>query len=153
MKRTQTRLALMAALIVAGGAIVYLSAGGVQKNLVYYLDVEELHRRESSLAGQVVRLGGVVQNGSVQLGDGQRPLAFALGLGPEGGETVAVQARGQPPQMFQAGIGAVVEGRYDGRVFVADRVMVKHSNEYRPPAPGEHPKQLYDTLQVNEPSS
>ena len=40
-----------------------------------------------------------------------------------------------------------VEGEYghDG-VFRTDRVMIKHSNEYRAPEPGEAPSQMFSTL-------
>lgn len=42
--------------------------------------------------------------------------------------------------MFREGQGVVVEGRLNREgVFEASTVMVKHSNEYRPPEDG-HPK-------------
>ena len=50
--------------------------------------------------------------------------------------------------MFQEGIGVVVEGalRADGK-FNAERLMVKHGNEYRPPEEGEMPQEIYKSLQ------
>jgi cytochrome c-type biogenesis protein CcmE len=49
--------------------------------------------------------------------------------------------------MVAGGIGVVLEGRYgrDG-VFESTTVMVKHSNEYKPPHEGEKPEQIYKTL-------
>jgi cytochrome c-type biogenesis protein CcmE len=49
--------------------------------------------------------------------------------------------------MFRDGMGVVVEGRYhpDG-VFQSTNLIVKHSNEYRPPKPGESPQETYKTL-------
>ena len=43
--------------------------------------------------------------------------------------------------MFREGIGVVVEGTMtrDG-VFVSDRLMVSHGNEYRAPQPGQEVK-------------
>lgn len=57
-----------------------------------------------------------------------------------------------PPQMFQEGIGAVVEGALnpDG-TFEANRLMVKHGNEYRPPKEGEMPQQIYQQLRQENP--
>jgi cytochrome c-type biogenesis protein CcmE len=47
---------------------------------------------------------------------------------------------GGVPSLFRAGQGVVVEGVLGGDgAFHADTVLVKHSNEYRPPAPGEVP--------------
>jgi cytochrome c-type biogenesis protein CcmE len=42
--------------------------------------------------------------------------------------------------MFREGIGVVVEGIFDrSQTFTSQRLMVNHSNEYRPPKPGEGP--------------
>ena len=39
--------------------------------------------------------------------------------------------------MFREGIGVVVEGTFDkSQVFSSNRLMVNHSNEYRPPEAG-----------------
>ena len=75
-------------------------------------------------------------------------LKFHISMTPEVNDpiNVPVEAKDAPPQMFREGIGVVVEGSYDGKVFHADRVIVKHSNEYQPPAEGEKPEQLYKTL-------
>jgi cytochrome c-type biogenesis protein CcmE len=44
-------------------------------------------------------------------------------------------------------MGVVVEGRYRrGGEFESHNLMVKHSNEYRAPKPGEQPHELYKTL-------
>ena len=151
--RNATRLALVATLLLAGGALFFLARGGLHKDLVYYLDAQELRAREAELHGQTVRLGGLVQNGSVHYDATTLALDFNLGIAAEGGVSVPVHAVGTPPQMFQAGQGAVVEGRWENGVFRGERVMVKHSNEYRPPPPGEHPKEVYKTLQTDNPAS
>ena len=53
-----------------------------------------------------------------------------------------------PPQMLREGIGVVVEGTYtEAGVFETDRLMVKHSNEYRAPEEGVASKELYNTLE------
>ena len=38
--------------------------------------------------------------------------------------------QGTKPDMFKEGQGVVVEGRWDGEVFVASQLLVKHSEEY-----------------------
>ena len=44
-------------------------------------------------------------------------------------------------------MGVIVEGRADASgVFQASNLMVKHSNEYRAPAPGEEAHEKYKTL-------
>lgn len=143
----QTRLLAAAALLVAAGALAYIAFGSMEKNLVYYLTPDDLLQKGAAARNQTVRLGGLVQKGSIDWNPTTLELSFKVGMvADEGAQNVVVHATGAPPQMFQQGIGAVVEGQYDGKVFHADRVMVKHSNEYRPPAPGERPKDVYGTL-------
>jgi cytochrome c-type biogenesis protein CcmE len=49
--------------------------------------------------------------------------------------------------MFREGMGVVVEGRVvPGGLFQATNLMVKHSNEYRAPKPGEEAHEKYKTL-------
>jgi cytochrome c-type biogenesis protein CcmE len=148
----QRQWAAVGALAVAGAALAYISMGGIEKNLVYYLAPDELLAKGAQARAATVRLGGLVQKGSLNWNHETLELKFRVGLAPEGDPAVLVHASGAPPQMFQEGIGAVVEGQYDGQVFHADRVMVKHSNEYRPPAPGEKPKSLYGTLSPGDES-
>jgi cytochrome c-type biogenesis protein CcmE len=146
MSRRRTQLLAVLALAVGGGALTYVAFGGIEKNLVYYLAADELLARGTAAHGATVRLGGVVQRNSLVWKPETLSLAFRVGLAPEGPPAIAVESHGAPPQMFQEGIGAVVEGQFDGQVFRAERVLVKHSNEYRPPAPGERPEQVYGTL-------
>ena len=75
-------------------------------------------------------------------------LKFDIANQPEVSDSnaVTVYSKGAPPQMFREGIGVVVEGKYDGQQFQADRVIVKHSNEYRPPEEGREPENVYKTL-------
>jgi cytochrome c-type biogenesis protein CcmE len=91
-----------------------------------------------------VRLGGQVKPGSVKWNDTTLALHFTI---TDGTSDIAVDSKGAPPQMFRDGMGVVVEGRYraDG-VFSCTSLMVKHSNEYRPPKPGEKPQDMQKTL-------
>jgi cytochrome c-type biogenesis protein CcmE len=142
------RMLLLGAAVATLGLVVTLNLRGLEKNLIYYLDASELQARGMAAQGTPVRLGGLVQKQSVQWDAKAMSLTFRVGLADQGEPSVLVQATGAPPQMFQEGIGAVVEGAYDGRVFHADRVMVKHSNEYRPPAAGEKPADVMGTLEA-----
>ena len=47
-----------------------------------------------------------------------------------------VRFNGAPPDMFQENGGVVIEGSFQEDVFVGDNLLVKHSNEYRPPEDG-----------------
>ena len=110
--------------------------GNINDSLVYYLTpAEAVAKRADFPDGKRFRLGGLVEEGSVvRGGDG---VSFAVVSGEPGGAAVKVAYRGAPAQLFRPGIGVVVEGSWQGGQFVSDTMMVKHDEEYRPPAPGE----------------
>jgi cytochrome c-type biogenesis protein CcmE len=140
------RRALFGVLGATAALIATICLISMNKNLVYYVSPAELLERGPSLGSTPVRLGGVVQHHSVRFDPLTLALSFRVGMLADGEPSVEVSSHGTPPQMFSEGTGTVVEGRFDGQRLVADRLMVKHSNEYRPPAPGEAPQRLFTTL-------
>ncbi len=124
------------------GALGFVAFGNLSENLVYYWTPSEVLARADHIKGQTVRLGGLVQAHSVDWDAPTLHLAFKVAdKDAPDATTVLVEAQGAPPQMFREGIGVVVEGTLDeAHLFHADRVLVNHSNEYRPPAKGEVPE-------------
>ena len=140
------RVSAIAALMVAGGLLTYISYGGIEENLVYFWDVKQLLEQGDKAHGATVRLGGVVKNDSYTWDEQTLDLTFSVAMAADSKDDVRVHSKGAPPQMFREGTGVVVEGTYDGKVFDAHRVIVKHSNEYKAPVEGERPQDLYKTL-------
>jgi cytochrome c-type biogenesis protein CcmE len=139
-----TKRLIIAGAVVIVGAFAYLLYGGLDKNVVYFLTPKELLAKGTRAVDVPVRLGGQIKPGSVKWNDATLDLAFTI---TDGTSEVAVHSKGAPPQMFRDGMGVVVEGRYlrEG-VFNCTNLIVKHSNEYRPPKPGETPQEMYKTL-------
>ena len=131
-----------AAVIVA--AFAWLLFGGLEKNVVFFLTPQELLAKGTDGVGVPVRLGGQVKPGSVKWNAQTLDLRFTV---TDGAREMPVHSTGAPPQMFRDGMGVVVEGRAGtGGVFEATGLMVKHSNEYRAPKPGEEAHEKYKTL-------
>ena len=135
---------------VMGGAGVillvfgWLLFGGLEKNVVFFLTPKELLAKGSAGVGVPVRLGGQVKPGSVKWDAKALDLRFTV---TDGAREMLVRSTGAPPQMFRDGMGVIVEGRVgSGGVFEATSLMVKHSNEYRAPKPGEEAHEKYKTL-------
>jgi cytochrome c-type biogenesis protein CcmE len=135
---------IIAGIVVIVAAFGYLLYGGLDKNVVYFLTPQELLAKGTRGVDVPVRLGGQVKPGTVKWNDASLDLSFVV---TDGKSDIAVHSKGAPPQMFRDGMGVVVEGRYhqDG-VFNSTNLIVKHSNEYRPPKPGESPQAMYKTL-------
>jgi cytochrome c-type biogenesis protein CcmE len=142
--RGKRRAFVIGGLVAMVAAFGYLIYGGIGDNLVYFLSPKELLAKGTAAYDVPVRLGGQVVPGSVQWNADQLELRFRV---TDGTEQVSVRSKGAPPQMFRDGMGVVVEGRYRrGGEFESHNLMVKHSNEYRAPKPGEQPHELYKTL-------
>ncbi|MBW7915345.1 MAG: cytochrome c maturation protein CcmE [Trueperaceae bacterium] len=130
MKRIVYALLGVAVLAVAG----FLIARALQSSLVYFILPSEYARDAASFDGKRVRLGGLVQAGSVVYDDAKLHLTFQI---TDGIKDYPVRYDGAPPDLFQENGGVVIEGRFHDDVFVGDNLLVKHSENYHPPAEGE----------------
>lgn len=113
--------------IIPAGVIV-IALGFLMVNLsstlVYFNTPTELQARTASDAR--LRLGGRVVPGTVTEED--TTVVFEV----EDCDTkVKVIHTGVPPQLFQEGIGVVVEGVWTGEAFESDTMLVKHDEQYR----------------------
>ena len=138
------RATLVVAAAIVLGAFGYLLYGGIDQNVVFFLTPQELLAKGTQAYDVPVRLGGMVAPGSVKWDADKLDLQFKVS---DGKETVLVQSKGAPPQMFRDGMGVVCEGRFrkDG-VFESTNLMIKHSEEYRAPKDGEMPQEMYKSL-------
>lgn len=139
------KAAVAVAVVVIVAAFGFLLYGNIDKNVVFFYTPQELLSRGSAAYDIPVRLGGLVQAGSVKWDADKLDLRFVVM--DSGGQSVNVHSTGAPPQMFRDGMGVVVEGKYHrSGVFESTNLMVKHSNEYRKPEHGERPKDMYKSL-------
>lgn len=121
--RPQVRLAVVGVTAIA--ALGVLAASGLDDSLVYYRTPSEVAQLAQD-DGERIRLGGLVQPGSVVAEGGHTRFTVT-----DGAHKIQVLHRGDPPGVFQEGQGALVEGSFDDEgVFRSDVLIVKHSNEY-----------------------
>lgn len=80
-------------------------------------------------AGRAVRLGGMVQKGSIKTQPDGVTIHFIV---TDGKAQVPVQFTGITPDLFVEGSGVVAEGRMDGGTFIADNLLAKHDEKYVP---------------------
>ena len=100
--RRKTRLFMIGAFLVAAVAFVVISAGGINKNLVYYWTPTDLHAAGDKAYGATIRLGGMVAQNSVKGRTGASGLEFDV---KDATGIVHVKSTGVPPQMFRENIG------------------------------------------------
>lgn len=78
--------------------------------------------------GEVFRIGGLVEEGSLVRGQGEQ-VRFAV---TDGGATVPVTYTGVLPDLFGENQGMVGTGRYVNGVFEASEILAKHDETYMP---------------------
>jgi cytochrome c-type biogenesis protein CcmE len=121
-------------LVLIVGSLAWVGSRALSGNLVYYVTPSELLQQQPA-PGERLRLGGQVVPGSVHAADGGVDFVVT-----DGTTRMSVAHEGATPAMFRTGIGVVLEGSYgpDG-AFHSDAMLVRHGEEYRPPAPGHTP--------------
>ena len=128
MTRKQRRFTMIA----AAGAVVALAAGlilyALTDQIVFFNSPTDLVEKGIP-DGQRVRLGGLVEVGSVNRGDGTT-VTFGV---TDTNKVVKVVYTGILPDLFREGQGVVTEGIMgtDG-IFQADTVLAKHDENYMP---------------------
>jgi len=121
-------------LVLIAGSLAWVGTRALSGHLVYYVTPTELLAQQPA-PGEQLRLGGQVVPGSVHSLSGI--VNFVV---TDGTTRMTVVHDGATPGLFQDGTGVVLEGTYgtDG-AFHSSTMLVKHGEEYLPPAAGETP--------------
>lgn len=125
MNRAGRKILIAVGVFVLAGA--WLAYSGARSSLAYYLTVGELLDRAAAVANSDIRLSGKVAAGSVSWDQVAGTLEFTV---TDGTRRMPVRYRGVVPDTFKPGADVVVEGRYDGRTFTAERLFAKCPSKF-----------------------
>jgi cytochrome c-type biogenesis protein CcmE len=123
--------------IMIGGGVLVLAVAGLlvmtalRDTVVFFHTPSDVKAKNLEANTSVrIRLGGLVDQGSVKRGSGAR-VEFTI---KDAHEKVRVSYDGILPDLFREGQGVVVEGRFAAnREFHAATVLAKHDETYMPP--------------------
>jgi cytochrome c-type biogenesis protein CcmE len=132
MKPKNQRLVLVIAALAALLVAVLLAMWGLRDRASYFFTPADIAAGKAE-QGRAIRLGGMVETGSVQRQADGVSIRFVL---TDGKAETPVTYRGIVPDLFREGSGAVAEGRMQGGTFVADTILAKHDERYMPPELG-----------------
>ena len=132
MKPKSQRLILVVAAAVAVLAAVLLAMWGLKDRAAYFYTPADIAAGRAA-EGKAMRLGGMVENGSVRRNPDGVTIRFSV---IDGEARTPVSYRGIVPDLFREGSGVVAEGRLQGGTFVADNILAKHDERYMPPELG-----------------
>jgi cytochrome c-type biogenesis protein CcmE len=132
-KPKHQRLVLVALALVAVIGAVLLAMWGLKDRAAYFYTPADIAAGKSA-PGKAMRLGGMVERGSVRRDADGVTIRFTV---TDGDAQTPVRFRGIVPDLFREGSGVVAEGHLssDG-LFVADTILAKHDERYMPPELG-----------------
>ena len=132
MKPKNQRLVLVIAAAAAALVAVLLAMWGLKDRASYFYTPADIAAGKAE-PGKVVRLGGMVEKGSITRQADGVTIRFVM---TDGKAETPVTFRGITPDLFREGSGAVAEGRIENGTFVADTILAKHDERYMPPELG-----------------
>ena len=126
--KARRRLWVVAAVAPVLALAVGLSLYAMRDNVTFFFSPSEA-TAENAPSGRVIRLGGLVEAGSVTRGvDGE--VAFAI---TDNAATTRILYHGDLPDLFREGQGIVAQGSFQpDRSFRATQVLAKHDENYMP---------------------
>lgn len=122
-RRIQVILLAFALLAVSSGLIGYAMRDGIN----FFRSPSQVVS-DPPLPGEVFRIGGLVETGSLVRGQGET-VTFAV---TDSNEVVQVSFTGVLPDLFAEGAGVVGTGAMENGTFVASEILAKHDEEYMP---------------------
>tara|TARA_B100000315_G_C14412250_1_gene511547 strand:- start:434 stop:820 length:387 start_codon:yes stop_codon:yes gene_type:complete len=104
----------------------FLTFKAIQSSLVYYLTVSEIKERESFSKFRRLRVSGIVEKGSISRNE-DGSISFNI---TDEESTIYVKYKGVIPDIFQDEVQAVVEGKIENNVFLANKLFAKCPTKY-----------------------
>ena len=128
MKRKNKRLSLISAAMLALAGSIALILMAFEDNIVFFYSPTEIVKKELR-SNQLLRLGGLVEAGSVLRSNGNPTISFNV---TDLITSVPIRFKGILPDLFKEGQGIVAEGNFRGGIFFATEVLAKHDEKYMP---------------------
>ena len=122
-RRIQVIVAAFVALALATGLIGYAMQDGIN----FFRSPSQVVAEPPS-PNEVFRIGGLVEGGSLQRGQGET-ISFSV---TDGGASVPVTYTGVLPDLFEENQGMIGTGKYINGVFEASEILAKHDETYMP---------------------
>ena len=131
MTRKQRRLAMVMSLVCGLSVAAILMANAFEDTLVFFYSPRDV-KIKNLPPGQIFRLGGMVEKGSLEKRDGGRSVQFVV---TDQTDRMQVNYTGILPDLFREGQGVVAQGQMapDNQSFIATEVLAKHDENYMPP--------------------
>jgi len=122
-RRIQVIAVAVVALALSTGLIGYAMRDGIN----FFRSPSQV-MAEPPKPSETFRIGGLVEDGSLERGQGE-VIRFNV---TDGGATVPVTFKGVLPDLFAENQGMIGTGKYVNGVFEASEILAKHDEDYMP---------------------
>ncbi|MGB0906281.1 MAG: cytochrome c maturation protein CcmE [Maricaulaceae bacterium] len=132
-KYRNRRLLIIGCCAVAMAAGVWLLSSALKQFTEIFYDPSEISAPDFVSESDKIRVGGLVVIGSVDHGEDLLTTFDLKDFEGESEAKITVQYKGVLPDLFREGQGIVVTGRdAGGGIVIAEEVLAKHDENYRP---------------------
>ncbi len=134
MKPRQQRMLAVGLAVVGVAVAATFTLRAFQDNMMFFVDISDViagkHPKQRNF-----RIGGLVVDGSIERQEGSMDLTFRV---TDTNCELPVSYTGVLPDLFREGQGVVAHGRLgDEGIFVADKILAKHDENYMAPEVAE----------------
>lgn len=105
---------------------LWLILSSFNENIIFFFSPTELKNKQ--IINQIVRVGGLVSNGSIIRLDGS-VTEFII---TDNQEELKIRFTGILPNLFRDNQGVVAKGKLEGDIFIASELLAKHDENYMP---------------------
>ena len=133
MKPRQQRMLALGLVAVGLAIAATFTLRAFKDNMMFFVEISDV------MAGNYpkernFRIGGLVVAGTIEREAGSMDMSFMV---TDTRCALPVSYSGVVPDLFREGQGVVAHGRMGGDIFVADKIMAKHDEEYMAPEVAE----------------
>ncbi|PIE44954.1 MAG: cytochrome c maturation protein CcmE [Gammaproteobacteria bacterium] len=127
-KRKQ-RIQLIVFILTGATIAIALLLSALGSNMDHYYELSVI-KSDDTLLGKTIRVGGIVEHGSVKRNTGSLKVSFAI---TNLKDRIEVQYEGILPDLFKEGQGVLAKGQLiDKNHLIAREILAKHDENYMP---------------------
>jgi cytochrome c-type biogenesis protein CcmE len=127
-KKAKKRASLLTIVLLISGLSIFLLLKSLNKNILYFKSPTEIKTSQDIDFTKKIRVGGMVKKNSVIIS--QEEIKFII---TDLQNELKISYSGTVPNLFSEEKGVVAEGKLlDKTLFIADRILAKHDENYMP---------------------
>ena len=127
-KKVRLRIIFIISVLTTIALSIYIVLKLLEDNVVYFKSPTEIKQSTENIK-EKIRVGGMVKKNSISL-DNEKIFFVITDFKNE----INVIFSGSVPNLFQEEKGVVAEGiLQDNNLFIADKILAKHDENYMPP--------------------